>query len=247
MVDAVANILATREFPTPNDRAFFQRIFATRTEVYETRLAGLRLGGRERVLDAGSGFGQWTLALARANRAVAAVDISAFRLSVLSELAARTGVDGVHPARADIGSLPYPDRSFDAVFCYGAVFFGDARRTLAEFARVLRAGGLLYFCASGVGWYLYNLIESHNPVAGFSPRRDAAAAIAASARYYLTGAIDPKLQLIMPRRTTRRTLERLGFCDIRVGGEGALSGGRSFFPATKYGLTAVYEMTATRS
>ena len=47
---------------------------------------------------------------------------------------------------ASAESVPYPDASFDLVFCdHGAMVFADPRRTVPEAARLLRDGGLLVF------------------------------------------------------------------------------------------------------
>jgi ubiquinone/menaquinone biosynthesis C-methylase UbiE len=46
----------------------------------------------------------------------------------------------------DAASLPFPDRSFDAVLCQqGFQFFADRQQALAEIARVLRRNGRLAF------------------------------------------------------------------------------------------------------
>ena len=42
--------------------------------------------------------------------------------------------------------MPYPDASFDLIFCdHGAMVFADPRRTVPEAARLLRDDGLLVF------------------------------------------------------------------------------------------------------
>ena len=47
---------------------------------------------------------------------------------------------------ASAEAVPYPDASFDTVFCdHGAMTFADPRRTVPEAARLLRSDGLLVF------------------------------------------------------------------------------------------------------
>jgi ubiquinone/menaquinone biosynthesis C-methylase UbiE len=75
----------------------------------------------------------------------------------------RGGLPGVSFQQAPADALPFDDAQFDALVCqFGIMFFDDKPAALAEFARVLRPGGLLAFSV----W------ESHdkNPVVGLSHR-----------------------------------------------------------------------------
>jgi SAM-dependent methyltransferase len=58
----------------------------------------------------------------------------------------RGALSNVTFQQADAQSLPFGDHAFDAVVCqFGLMFFPDKARAMAEFARVLRPGGLLAF------------------------------------------------------------------------------------------------------
>jgi len=59
-----------------NAAAFLERVYGGGFEKYSTRLSQHGFRGFCRVLDAGCGFGQWTLALSWMNQSVEAVDIS---------------------------------------------------------------------------------------------------------------------------------------------------------------------------
>ena len=49
--------------------------------------------------------------------------------------------------QADVGALPFPDRSFDRVLCQMALmFFPDRSAALREMARVIRPGGVVALC-----------------------------------------------------------------------------------------------------
>lgn len=88
-----------------------------------------------RVLDAGAGYGAWRPVLRECGRAVA-VDFSA----------------GERPdVAADLKSLPYPDDTFDAVFC-SQVLEHEREPTalLAELHRVSKPGGTLVLTAPHV-------------------------------------------------------------------------------------------------
>ncbi|MEV0319423.1 class I SAM-dependent methyltransferase [Streptomyces sp. NPDC050658] len=108
--------------------------------------AGLRPG--QRVLDAGCGSGDFLphiASLVGATGSVTAVDLAPENTA----LAARRVKNWTLPAPvdvrgADLLDLPFPDDSFDAVWCSNTVqYLDDAElaRALAEFRRVVRPGG----------------------------------------------------------------------------------------------------------
>jgi SAM-dependent methyltransferase len=58
----------------------------------------------------------------------------------------RANLGNVQFDRADAGSLPFEDGSFDAVVCqFGVMFFPEKPRAMREAYRVLRSGGQLIF------------------------------------------------------------------------------------------------------
>lgn len=69
-----------------NDRLFLQRIYADGLDKYTDRLQAIGFAEHEHVLDAGCGYGQWSLALAGMNQAVSACDISPLRVNFLGDL-----------------------------------------------------------------------------------------------------------------------------------------------------------------
>ena len=61
--------------------------------------------------------------------------------------------NGYHPVLANLDRLPHPDDTFDAVLCATALYHrlaADPAATVAEFARVTRAGGLVCLMEPGV-------------------------------------------------------------------------------------------------
>jgi ubiquinone/menaquinone biosynthesis C-methylase UbiE len=75
-----------------------------------------------------------------------ASDLSAGMLDALSDTAARLGLEAT-TARAEAAELPFADESFDLVFGHAVLHhLPDLDRAFAEFARVLRPGGMLAFC-----------------------------------------------------------------------------------------------------
>ncbi|WP_244931189.1 class I SAM-dependent methyltransferase [Nocardioides sp. W7] len=74
-----------------------------------------------------------------------AADLSPQMLERTAELAARRGVGGlVTTVGADVGSLPFPDASYDLVVTFtGLHCFPDPERAVTELVRVLRPGGVI--------------------------------------------------------------------------------------------------------
>ena len=109
---------------------------------------GSMADGETDVLDVGTGTAQVPIELCRRDEtfAVMAIDLAAEMLKVarrnvaLAELEPRIRLD-----RVDAKSLPFADRSFDAVISNSIVHhIPDPVLVLAEMRRVLRPGGLLF-------------------------------------------------------------------------------------------------------
>jgi SAM-dependent methyltransferase len=102
-----------------------------------------KLSPRSRVLDWGCGNGHFSYFLAEHGHAPDAFALSEKPILV-HEMPAIRFTQG-----ADRTALPYPQATFDAVFALGVIEHvaehgGDERGSLAELARVLKPGGLLY-------------------------------------------------------------------------------------------------------
>ncbi len=97
------------------------------------------------VLDLASGPGEPSLALAEAvgpEGRVTATDLVPELLAIAEEKARERGLRNMIFRQADAESLPFPDRSFDAVTCrFGVMYFPDVQRALREVRRVLKTGG----------------------------------------------------------------------------------------------------------
>ena len=94
----------------------------------------------DRVLDAGSGPGRFTIELLRLGAHVTAFDISPGQLELL-----RARVPNVEAIVGDITDLShFEDDSFDVAVCFGgplSYVVDDAGRAVAELARVTKPGG----------------------------------------------------------------------------------------------------------
>ncbi len=111
------------------------------------------VGRGSRVLDVCAGPGMLTAAaLARGAQAIG-LDFSLTAVEL-----ARQNVLGGRFEQGDAQSLPFPDRSFDAVVCgYGLMHVPEPGLALAEMRRVLKTGGraaVSVWDAAGVGFSL---------------------------------------------------------------------------------------------
>lgn len=113
-----------------------------------------RLGGRERVLELGCGYGRVMSHLSRKAAQVVGIDTSMDSLMLARRML------GDDPrcvlARMDAANLAIRDREFDFVVCVqnGIAAFGvDRRRLLREAIRVTRRGGAALFSSYSEGFW----------------------------------------------------------------------------------------------
>jgi ubiquinone/menaquinone biosynthesis C-methylase UbiE len=111
------------------------------------KLLGPRPGPYARALEIGAGTGYFSLNLLQTGVVGEATctDISPGMLATLERNAAALGLD-VETTACDAAELPFADESFDLVLGHAVLHhLPDLDRAFAEFARVLRPGGTLFF------------------------------------------------------------------------------------------------------
>ncbi len=101
------------------------------------------VGARTRVLDVGCGTGAQTLVLAHGSPArIVAVDNHPPFIDALSREARRLGIaDRLEARVADMRSLDFADRSFDLIWCEGAIYNVGVEAGLRDWRRLLRRNG----------------------------------------------------------------------------------------------------------
>jgi SAM-dependent methyltransferase len=112
-----------------------------------SKLLGSQPGPYARSLEIGAGTGYFSLNLLRAGIVghATCTDISPGMLEALEANAGRLGLD-VDTVACDAAELPFEDASFDLVLGHAVLHHLPALdRAFAEFARVLRPGGTLFF------------------------------------------------------------------------------------------------------
>lgn len=119
-----------------------------------------------RVLDVACGTGNLAIPLARLGAVVTGVDIAP---NLLAQARQRAAAEGLSIAfdEGDAEQLPYPDGSFDAVVSmFGAMFAPQPELVAAEFARVLKPGGLLAMANWNPGSFtglMFKVSSKHAP------------------------------------------------------------------------------------
>lgn len=232
-------------------RDFCLRMYSSPQANYQRRLRMIGLEKLECVLDAGCGFGQWSLAMASlGNARIHACDIDPDRITAFSSILAQLGETRIEPAVSSLESLPYPEASFDAVFAYGCVHAAEVHRCLDEFHRVLKPGGTVYFTMNAFGYYAQRWLEEKPRTADHNPKLNMARIFMSTAMYQKTGKKVLPYGQIFEKEEMRHIVEKHGFSNIRINGEGetGLHGEEPFpfFPSSYRGMDAVYEVLAAR-
>ena len=242
--------VASEENLIDNDKAFFMRVWNTDPSVYRKRLEAIGFKNFSNVLDAGSGFGQWTAELAQLNKSVTAFEYSAQRLSASQKIMGEMKISNCNFVQGTIEDIPAKDNSFDGIFAYSSILCTDYRKTLKEFYRVLQPNGKLYFNTNGLGWYLHNMIDGHNSTASFSSRQMAIDTIKDSFKYYIDGIHQPGSSVLMDCEIVVKELLKMGFEIIAQGAEGTINLSEEtitpFFKGEYYGEEGVFEILAVK-
>lgn len=108
----------------------------------------LREEGYATVLEIGCGNGRDSILFARAGLVATAIDVAPGAVELAKSNAAEAGVQ-IDIRLANAESLPFTDKSFDAIFSLSVLHSTNVERSLSEAVRVLRPGGLMFL-------YLYS-------------------------------------------------------------------------------------------
>jgi ubiquinone/menaquinone biosynthesis C-methylase UbiE len=207
------------------------------------KLLGANPGPFGRSLEIGAGTGYFTLNLMQAGvvRSAVCTDISPGMLRTLEHNAEALGLE-VETSACDAAELPFEDGSFDLVLGHAVLHHLPALdRSFAEFHRVLRPGGTLFFAgepsrrgdriaaipkAAGVrAAPLWRRAVGARP----APTGNGHAGAAAPDDHALEGMVD--VHAFVPRDLEGHA-SRAGFEDVRVRGEELLANWFGWFNRT---------------
>ncbi len=206
------------------------------------------------VLDAGCGFGQWSIALSECNKSVIGIDLDKTRLAVCRGVADRLSINNISFLESSISCEAFEENTIEAIFCYSSIMLTPWRDTLVSFHRVLRNGGLLYFNAYDIGWIINNIVNQHNSTADFDSRMWGIETINNTIKYLHTNKFSQrslKDSLYMPLSIVKEDLTTVGFECLSAVGEGCtkmMPGSISlpFAAEQLYGQNALFEILARK-
>ena len=115
-------------------------------------------------LDAGCGSGRYSVALAIHGAAkITAVDVSSTGLETARNNAKE--FNQIQFQQASVLNLPFPDQSFDLVWCAGVLHHTDNfDKGLSELTRVLKPNGKLFLLVYGAGGLRWKVIKAARPI-----------------------------------------------------------------------------------
>jgi len=236
----------------PRETALCQRVYTPPLQRYTDRLKAIQYTGMERVLDACSGFGQWTLALADLNQHVDACDISPDRMAIVDMLGELSGANNIDVKTCKLEALAYDDNTFDAAFCYVSLPCTPWKESLKELYRVLKPGGKVYFTANGLGYHVHMWVDEPHKTVHRSPRYFTALSLKNTLEYEEHGKAPEQGQIVVEKDEMRDCLHENGFRILALEDEGCIdmTNGKnppeSFFPGEYNGLTCCYEVLAEK-
>ncbi|MFC3645980.1 class I SAM-dependent methyltransferase [Planctobacterium marinum] len=235
-----------------NDLDFVSRVYSEGVDKYRRRLEKLGFYNANKVLDAGAGFGQWSIALAELNTSVESIEFSDMRVITAQKIFELLNKRNVRIQKGSVESLPYENNSFDFVFCYGVLFLTDWKQSLRELARVLKPGGRMYINMNGDGWYDFLENSLHNATSDYDPAQVAVEARENTLNYKQNLPITNHYTDIITTRN--EVVEQILDCDllpIGIAGEGEIELGKSvdtesFFKARYQGSDCVFEIVSEK-
>jgi ubiquinone/menaquinone biosynthesis C-methylase UbiE len=115
-------------------------------------------------LDAGCGGGRGTVLMARAGaKEVVSFDLSEQNIGTTLRNATLFDLHNVKAQQGSLLELPFPDESFDVVWCNGVVHHTtNPDRALCEITRVLKIGGKLWlylYGSGGIYWFMVDFFR----------------------------------------------------------------------------------------
>ncbi len=245
------SLINNLNFESEIDKQFFKRVYSTPKNIYKDRLSLIGFEKKEKILDAGCGFGQWTRVLSELNENIYAVDSEHYRVNIAKQILKINNRENVSFHVGSIESLPFDDDIFDAIISYSVIYWTDFKKSLKEFYRVLKPNGVVYFVANESGWYLYNLVTGHSSASDYNARIYAIQTFFSTIKYFITGKKSKNSSLILSRRSLSKFMKSIGFRKIICAEEGHIQIKKNvelhpFYPKKFLGLANVFEIWAEK-
>lgn len=231
-----------KKIHSKNDREFFKRVWQSSQKIYEDRLNAINFKKFNLVLDAGSGFGQWSVALSSMNKEVIGIDKSLTRVNISGQICNLKKIKNISFKKASVEKIPYKNNTFDSLFSYGVIFSTDWKKTLKEFSRVVKPGGVIYLTANEIGWYLNLWINRPNETTDYNPRKIVIETLRNTMNYEMNKKINynANTNIIITLNELKIQAHKLNMQVVKSGSEGNIKLNKDF-PQSKSFFNSKYD------
>ncbi|MED7787552.1 class I SAM-dependent methyltransferase [Francisella sp. 19X1-34] len=141
---------------------YYEVVFEHPMSFYEERVMMSGVTGYKKVLDAGCGYGQWSVALSKYNKEVVALDHSEYMLKCANNLKKHCGVTNLNFIHGDLHSTmeSFDNMSFEAIWIWSTLMFLNRDHVLREFNRILKPGGVIFVGSkNSIGRVFYKIFH----------------------------------------------------------------------------------------
>lgn len=222
---------------------------------YIERLIGIGFNEKGKVLDAGCGYGQWSMALECLNNYVTGVDIEPKRIEFCKSLSEKLYLTNNNYICSNLSAIKENFiNEFDSIFSYLSLPLTPFLETIESFNLMLKSKGRLYLNCYDLGWMIYNIENNHGEKKNYDSRKWAIESIK-NTNYYLANRKFIKSNsnegMYTPKDIIVEKLNDLGFEIISICGDGLTVNkeGRGKYPLfiSEYeSYTAVYEIVCIK-
>ncbi len=147
-------------------REYAQKQYDRGLEYYIRRIELIGFTDLKHVLDAASGCGQWSVALALNNQFVSSIEIDPEAIEISNKVKETLEIDNLQFIKGDIHHFPFRDNSVDAILTYSALMYTKENFVIKEFSRILKNRGKVYICSDGPAWPFHRILND-----GFKERK----------------------------------------------------------------------------
>tara|TARA_B100000700_G_C15062736_1_gene867009 strand:+ start:10456 stop:11271 length:816 start_codon:yes stop_codon:yes gene_type:complete len=222
---------------------------------YIERLIGIGFNEKGKVLDAGCGYGQWSIALECLNNNVLGVDIEPKRIAFCEALSKRLSLKNNNYICNTIAEMEGDYlNTFDAIFSYSSLELTPFLETIQSFYSMLKTKGKLYLSCYDLGWMIYLIENKHGENKCYDSRKWAIECIKNTNSYLANKKFNKSSSndgMYIPQDIILDKLSLIGFEIISVCGDGLTTNeeGRGTYPfaISEYdSYTALYEIICVK-
>jgi len=227
-----------------NQKAFLQRVYSTDLNGYINRLKAIGFVNKSRVLDAGCGFGQWSIAMAQINKNIVAFDADEQRIKTAKMISNENGIENIDFQQGFLEDFSAKEESFDAIFSYSVLYLSNHEKSIENLSRLLKKGGQIYLNFNSYGIIPFILFER-------AIKRKEKESFNHFSQYFFNLFRKNKRPLhAISIKELKRILEQNKLEIVKIAGDGEINFShleiKKFYPATYWRLKNVVELIAIK-